>query len=198
MSKLTFAAAIQNIQQAGRGHLGALETVLRDLFEGKNLEAVAGSGMAGTGTIVKSSVERVGDIITTSILVDLTGLSSSAAADIIGVEGAANCHLGQITKARNGTILSGKMACLEAPATGEPDIDLYSAEESTGVEDAAITGLVETAVLAAAADWTIDMYKTFTGVPAADEYLYLVGSGGGTDAVYTGGKFLITLYGYDA
>ena len=34
--------------------------------------------------------------------------------------------------------------------------------------------------------------------PAADEFLYLVGSGGGTDDTYTAGKLLITLYGQPA
>jgi hypothetical protein len=130
--------------------------------------------------------------------VDLTGLNSSAAADIIGVNAAANCHLGQITAADCGTILTGTMTCLEAPATGEPDIDLYSAVEATGTEDAAITGLDETVLMAAAVDWTLGTVKALTAMPAADEYLYLVGSGAGTSATYTAGKFLIELLGYDA
>jgi hypothetical protein len=87
---------------------------------------------------------------------------------------------------------------LEAPAGGEPDIDLYSATESTGTEDAAITGLVETALLLTGADWTIDLVRALTDIPADVEYLYLVGSGAGTDAIYTAGKFLIELFGYDA
>jgi hypothetical protein len=48
-----------------------------------------------------------------------------------------------------------------------------------------------------AADWTIDMSRSITAVPAANEYLYLVqGDAVGTDADYTAGKFLIELYGY--
>ena len=41
---------------------------------------------------------------------------------------------------------------------------------------------------------TSDLY--IVPVPPANGYLYLVGSGGGTDAVYDAGKFLITLWGY--
>lgn len=195
---LTAQVALQHVAQAARGDLRALGTVLRSLVNGRTAP-VAGTGIStGTGTIHKASVEKVGGIITTRILVDLTGLSSSAAADIIGVEAAANCHIGQITAAINGTIIGGKITCLEAPATGEPDIDLYSATEATGVEDAAITGLTETALLNTTADWTIDLVRAITAVPAANEYLYLVGDGLGTDAVYTAGKFLIELTGYDA
>jgi len=161
---------------------------------------VAGSGvLSGTGTVYRSSTARVGDIITTQILIDITGLNSSAAADIIGDNAAANCHFGQITALRNGTILGGKITCLEAPATGINDIDFYAADEATGTEDTAITALTnDTALFAPGAAWTIDMYRSFTGIPAADQYLYLVGSGAGADATYTTGKFLIELFGYVA
>jgi len=198
MKALTTAESLQYAQQAGRGHLNSLEILLRSQVEGKTLEVGAGAGIsAGTGTIIKSSVDRVGGIIKTAILIDLTGLSSSAAGDIIGVEAAANCHLGRITKARNGTIFSGRMTCLEAPGTGEPDIDAYSATEETGTEDAPVAGLTETALQTAAGDWAIGTVRAFTGLPADDEYVYLVGSGAGTNAVYTAGKFLIELEGYD-
>ena len=157
----------------------------------------AGTGTAGTGTIYRTSVQESAGIVTTNILIDLTGLNSSAAADIIGVQATANCHFGQITAAINGTILGGTMTCLEAPLTGEPDIDLYSADEATGTEDAAVTGLTETAILLAAADWTIGLVKGFATI-AADQYLYLAGSGTGTDATYTAGIFLISIQGYRA
>jgi hypothetical protein len=153
-----------------------------------------GSGFTGTGTVYASSVQKMGDIIVTRILLDLTGLNSSAAGDIIGGNGEANCHMGQVTAAVNGTVVGGLMTCLEAPTGGEPDIDIYSAAEATGTEDAAISSLDETAVLEAAADWTIGAQKAF-GTITADDYLYLVGSGGGTNATYTAGKFLIEFYG---
>ena len=70
----------------------------------------AGAGITGgTGTIYKSEVVKLGDIIRTTIIIDLTGLSSSAAADIIGKASTASCHLGQITAAINGTILFGEI-----------------------------------------------------------------------------------------
>lgn len=153
----------------------------------------------GTGTLCKIGISRHGDLIRTMILIDVTGLNSSAAADIIGDDGASACYLCQIDTKRTGTLFMGSMKCLETPATGEPDIDLYSATEATGTEDSAITGLTETALLNAAADWTSALgSKGLTALPADGEYLYLVGSGAGTDATYTAGKFLIELWGYDA
>ena len=109
-------------------------------LDGNILAVEAGAGItAGVGAIYKSSVLKVGGIIHTKILLDLTGLSSSTTnGDVIGVDDTGVAHLGQITAARNGTILTGRMTCIEAPATGDPDIDLYSATEATGVEDSAI------------------------------------------------------------
>lgn len=161
----------------------------------------AGTGITtGTGTVYESSVDRSGSIIKTSILVDLTGLDDGGtAADIIGVDGgAANCHLGQITAAVNGTIIAGRMTCFEVPAGGDPDIDVYSATESTGVQDTAVTGLTETA-LVDAGDATLGSVVIFSALPAANEYLYLAtGAGATVFGTYTAGKLLIELFGYDA
>ena len=140
---------------------------------------------------------RQGGIITTRILIDLTGLRSTANGDIIGVNGTSNvCHIGQITAAENGTILTGSMECFEAPAGGDPDINVHSATEGTGVEDGAISGLTET-LLVNAGDATLGSKVFFTAVPAADEFLYLT-LGDTTDADYTAGKLLIEFMGYEA
>ena len=51
--------------------------------------------------------------------------------------------------------------------------------------------------MTAAADWTgVLAPKSLTAVPAANTYLYLIASGGATNATYTAGKFIIKLYGY--
>ena len=166
-------------------------------FSVKNI--TPGTGIStGTGTLYKGSVLRMGDVIETTIVMDLTGLNSGDAdGDIIGVAATANCHIGQITAAANGTLFAGYMQCVESPAGGEPDIDLFSATESTGTEEALVTGLTETALLATAADWTnVLAPKGLTALPAANEYLYLAASGGSTNATYTAGKFIIKLYGY--
>lgn len=158
-----------------------------------------GAGISGgTGTVFKSSVIRIGDIIKTSILIDLTGLSSSTTdLDIIG-KGTNPAYLGQITAAKNGTILTGRMTCLEVPVGGVADIDLYSATEATGVFDGAVGDLAETAIITAGGNWTLAAVKAFGAIPAANKYLYLTGGAGGTADPYTAGKFLIELEGYEA
>ena len=167
-------------------------------MDANTMAVEAGTGITtGSGTIYRSSVQRVGGIITTRILIDLTGLRSTGGADIIGVNGTALvCHIGQITAARNGTILTGSMECFEAPAGGDPDINVHSATEGTGVEDGAIGDLTET-LLVNSGDATLGSKVYFTAVPAADEFLYLT-CGTTTDGDFTAGKLLIELMGYEA
>ena len=143
-------------------------------FDANTLATEAGTGITGgTGTIYRSSVQRLGGVITTTILIDLTGLRSTASGDIIGVDGTSNpCHIGQITAAQNGTIIAGSMECFEAPLTGDPDINVFSATEGTGTEDSPISGLTETQ-LVDAGDATLGSNVIFTALPAADEFLYL-------------------------
>ena len=139
-------------------------------------------------------MQRTGGIITTTILIDLTGLRSTASGDIIGVDGTSNpCHIGQITAAQNGTIIAGSMECFEAPTTGDPDINVHSATEGTGTEDSAISGLTET-LLVNAGDATLGSKVFFTAFPAADEFLYLT-LGATTEGTYDAGKLVITLIG---
>jgi len=167
-------------------------------LDANTMAVEAGTGITtGSGTIYRSAVQRIGGIITTRILIDLTGLRSTAGGDIIGVNGTSLvCHIGQITAARNGTILTGSMECFEAPAGGDPDINIHSATEGTGIEDGAISGLSET-LLVNAGDATLGSKVYFTAVPAADEFLYLT-CGTTTDADFTAGKLFIELMGYEA
>jgi len=165
-------------------------------------EMTAGTGITtGTGTVYKTSVTDAGGIKTTQILLDLTGVSSVATDnDIIGVGTTLAAHLGQITAALNGNVLGGRMICLETPAGGEVDLNLWSADEATGKGSDLITGLTgELTLVDRAGDWAAgDIRAIGAVVPAADQYLYLaVGtSSTPTAGAYTAGKFLIELFGY--
>jgi len=166
-----------------------------------NAQMTAGTGITtGTGTIYKASVITKGNIIYTDILMDITGLTSAGTlGDIIGKDATANCHLGQITAAINGTILGGTMTCLETPDGGEEDIDIYSATVATGTENAAIGDLTETAVLNTGADWTAGTIKAFADVPDNGYLYFTVGtSSSPTAGDYTAGRFLIQMWGYAA
>lgn len=168
-----------------------------ELFQTYFNDMTPGTGIStGVGTICEHSIEKVGGLYKTTILIDLTGLNSGGTdGDIIGKDGTANSHIGQVTAALNGTIFAGQVTCLETPAGGEPDIDVYSATEGTGTEDAAVGGLTEKKLLESAADWSAGGVKALAAYPAANEYLYLVASGGVTDATYTAGIFMVELWG---
>jgi hypothetical protein len=157
----------------------------------------AGSGFPGAGTVYKTSVQKVGDVVITRIVIDLTGAKSSTTdLDIIGTHATDPAHIGQVTAAKNGTNIAGRMTCLELPAGGVTDIDLYSATEGTGAFDGGIAALAETALVTSGGAWATGTTKGFLADVAADQYLYLTGGAAGTAATYTGGKFLIELFGY--
>lgn len=152
----------------------------------------------GTGTIYKTSVEQVGSIIRTQMLFDLTGLGSSTTdLDIIGQGAAAAAYLCQVTAAQNGTLFAGTMTCLEVPATGVTDIDLYWATEATGKFDDGIAALTETALITSGGAWTLALTKAIADpVGIANGYIYVCNGAAGTVGTYTAGKFLLTLWGY--
>jgi len=160
------------------------------------LAMTAGTGITtGVGTILRSSVSRLGTLIETRIVMDITGLNcGGTAGDIIGKDATANCHIGRITAAVNGTIYGGFVRCLEAPTTGDPDIDLWAANEATGTEDAAISGLTGEAQLTNAGDMTLGSVAIMTAFPTDGQYLYLV-CGTATAGTYAAGKIEIVLYG---
>jgi hypothetical protein len=173
----------------------------RTTLTGNTMATTAGAGItAGTGTQYASGVLRTGTIVRTVIMIDIEGLNSSVTNDVIGVNGgAASCHLGQYTTAVSGTVFAGNMTCLEVPVTGDTDIDLWSADESTLAEDTQISAATgELQCVTAGGAWTLNEAIAFTVLPGANDYFYLTSGGAGADATYTAGKFLIELYGLGA
>ena len=170
----------------------------RSTLTGNTIATTAGTGItSGSGTVYAASVIKTGGIFHTKILIDLTGLASSGSGDIIGKAATANCHIGQITAAVNGTVLGGKMTCLEAPGGGDPDINLWYADEATGTEDAAVTGLTNQTQMCDSGDLALNSVISIATPPAADKYVYMA-TGAATNADYTAGKILIEFFGYSA
>lgn len=165
-------------------------------------EATGSAGIEGTAAVYVTQVNRLKSDVTTnvnivksSIMIDLTGLKDGGTAgDIIGKDGSGVAFIGQVTTANQGTVFGVTMTCLETPAGGSTDIDLYSATEGTGVNDTAIGDLTETQIINAGAASAGTMVAG--GDITADQYLYLVSQGTG-DATYTAGRFLIEVVGYD-
>ena len=176
---------------------GTLSVTGRSTLTGNTIATTAGTGITtGTGTVYEAGVIKIGEVFHTTILIDLTGLASSGSGDIIGKAATANSHIGQITAAVNGTVLGGKLTCLEAPAGGDPDINLWYADEATGTEDAAVTGLTNQVQICNSGDLALNSVVSLATV-AADKYLYMA-TGAATNADYTAGKLLIEFWGYTA
>ena len=176
---------------------GTLSVTGRSTLTGNTIATTAGTGITtGTGTVYQAGVIKIGEVFHTTILIDLTGLASSGSGDIIGKAATANSHIGQITAAVNGTVLGGKLTCLEAPAGGDPDINLWYADEATGTEDAAVTSLTNQVQICDSGDLALNSVVSLATV-AADKYLYMA-TGAATNADYTAGKILIEFWGYTA
>lgn len=161
---------------------------------------VRGAGV-DTAESYAVSILRAGGLVITNIVLDLTTLIGSATdLDIIGESAAASCNWGQITVAKNGTLIGGKVTCLELPAGGGTDIDFYSSNVSTGTQDVIITDAAlgtETALVTSGGAWASGTTKGMTALPTANDYLYIT-NGAAAGGTYTAGKFLIQFYGVGA
>jgi|TARA_R100000482_G_scaffold23338_2_gene6852 hypothetical protein len=167
------------------------------------VEATASAGIEGTAAVyvtqvtrLKSDVSTNVNIVKTSIMIDLTGLKDGGTAgDIIGKDGSGVAFIGQVTAANQGTVFGVTMTCVETPAGGSADIDLFSATEGTGVNDTAIGDLTETQIINSGSLSAGSLVAG--GDIAADQFLYLVSQGTG-DATYTAGRLMIEILGFDA
>ena len=138
-------------------------------------------------------------MIINELYIDLTGLRcDNVLNDVIGNDGGtANAHFGQVTAANFGTVDTVEIICTETPAGPDIDIDFSTSTDGTVAETADITGAAGYAqLLARGGAWAINDVICCTALPAANAYLYLSnGAGGGGDADYTAGKFIVRFYG---
>jgi hypothetical protein len=199
MANTTFSGPVRSqngFQTISVNSTTGAETITGSFGFPMGTPAATGAGIEGTAAVYETSVARNNGIVTTSIMIDLTGLNSGGTAgDIIGKNGSGVAYIGRVVTADNGTVFGVRLTCYETPAGGDTDIDLYSATEGTGVEDVAISTLTETQILNSGALSTGQ--QVFGTDIAANQYLYLVGQGT-SNAAYTAGRLLIEIFGYDA
>ena len=203
MATTTFNGPVRSekgFQQISKSANGTITVTSGDKMA---TEATASAGIEGTAAVYVTQVNRLKsdvatnvNIVKTTIMIDLTGLKDGGTAgDIIGKDGSGVAFIGKVTTANQGTVFGVTMTCLETPAGGSTDIDLFSATEGTGVNDTAIGDLTETQIINAGAASAGTVVAG--GEIAADQFLYLVSQGTG-DATYTAGRFLIEITGFDA
>lgn len=186
----------------GSGNLSHGGTVLAatgtEINQAADLSAqegmVVGAGFAGSGTIYESSVVKHGAIFKTEIIIDITDCVLLSGDTMIMGQTSGVANIGQNLTLLSGTLLGGRMTCLETPAGAADDIDLYSAVEGDALAGVVITDSTETALLTKAAAWAAGDITIMTALPAANEYLYLT-AGEDDDGTYTAGRFLIEIWG---
>ena len=187
MAKITWAA-----KSVGDTFTAANANEIRTAVNGGTM--TPSTVITATVASVTSAIIQTGDIIKTTMVIDLIGAKSVATLlDVIGDTGA--CHFGQITTAVNGVIVAGQVSCAIVPTTGANDIDIYSSTAADGAYDADASGLAGAkALVTSAGAYAIGTVKPFTLLPAADDYLYLA-SGVATAGTYDAGTIIIEMWG---
>ena len=202
MATSTFNGPVRSengFQQISKSSSGVITVTSGDKMA---TEATGSAGIEGTAAVyvtqvtrLKSDVSTNVNIVKTTIMIDLTGLKDGGTAgDIIGKDGSGVAFIGKVTTANQGSVFGVTMQCVEAPAGGSSDIDLFSATEGTGVNDTAIGDLTETQIINAGTQAAGTL--TAGGDSAADQFWYLVSQGTG-DATDTAGRLLIEITGFD-
>jgi hypothetical protein len=169
------------------------------IVQNTSTATAAGAGGVASGGYVTTRHSKVNGLYTTTIELDITGLKSpSADQEIIGEDGAGAAYLTKIETTKTGRIYRIEMICIEAPTTGELDIDLIASDSNSLAYDSAEGTNVDLVI--ATGNWTIGLMKdnmTIGGTDLNNKYVYLSTgtSSGATSGVYDAGKYLIVMYG---
>ena len=183
------------------GHSGTTGTIT-GVSGGTTVSTSYGAGAISTGSgaigAPRYSRTTVGDVIVTTILVDLTGLTVKGgnAGDAIGV-GTDPAYIYKNVVNENGIIFKQEIACLELPAAGSgtitTDINLaWNSAATIDYDEAVGTGSeINTAGLVAG-----QVVSDETAALTANHYAYLTeGDTAASDGTHNAGQILITLYG---
>ena len=181
------------------------ELILSKLDAGRSSLGITPNAHGGgfPAACLTTSVDNVGGIIQTTVLVDLgKGAGSGGGVDdVIGTDNVADAggaYIADLTDAVNGVLFAVKFSCIEVPTGGDPDVNLVFSATGDDAHDAAVT---TGTVLLDNGDLTLGESATTAAATAviaggtnALNYVYLT-SGAATNAAYTAGKLVITFYG---
>ena len=179
--------------------VGSSDGKLRAVAAGTTLAHSYGLGATSTGAGAPQYARTtVGDVIITTIKIDLMGLKAKggAAGDAIGV-GTNPAYIYKNVPNENGIIFKQEISCLELPTaasgTVTDDINLaWNSAATIDYDEAAGTGSEINAGALVAGQVVSDTTAALT----ANHYAYLTeGITEASDCVFANGQYLITLYG---
>ena len=168
-----------------------------------NLGQTWGAGLIGTGSSNKSfrATDPIsGDIITT-IEIDLEGFkSANDDGDIIGLDGTDGAYLIQYQTSKFGILYKSEIICVELPTASSNvalDFDLGAIAAADGAynEDASGGAFHTGGSNVALGTSTVDRVQ---GTITNNHYIYLLTGATHSDvSVFTAGKLVIKLHGYN-
>jgi len=165
--------------------------------EGQTVDLGAAAGIKDA--IVSTTQHRLGQELITEIVVDLgtskaTIRGGGTAEYAIGVASTA-ATLGQLTVAKVGVVTEIRCVCLEVPAGGATNCDIWTNSSGTIATGANVGG--GTAGPADVNAIGEDTSATNDANGYADLYLYITdGTGGASSSNMSAGKFVIYIYGF--
>ena len=181
-------------RRVGRKRLYELEKA------GQSVDLEAGPGIVDA--IKSASQHRNGQEIITEIAVDLgTSKEDISSAthdrDPIGIVSGGASYITQLTQAKYGIITEIRVVCVEAAQT-LADLDLEFGTDGDGVNDTpdgtAPTSIATNICATAGSDISVEYDN---GSTLADQYLYICNGSGDTPDVFTHGKLLIYIHGFE-
>jgi len=163
------------------------------------LAATHGAGLIGTSTAPQTRRWIENGTVVTEIKVDLTGLGVVGTQnDVIGLAAGGAAYLVRNVEASGGTGIITKMSvqCIELPTQGTAtittDIDMaWNASATLAYDGAAGTAELNMATLVKG-----ETFELLAPAVTANDYLYFVaGDGNASTGVYSGGIFIVTIFG---
>ena len=171
------------------------------LIETATAPTVGGGFDGAAGSTPSIRVGEINGEIVTTVTVDIGGgsiVSSSDAGDAIGNNDEANAFLFQIDKAVNGVIYKAELICIEAPTTGDADINV-SLHATAKAEDAdAESGghvIINGGTQVKGKFTEHDAAAIEAAAGGHQDFVHLT-HGGTTAGTYDAGKLVVKLYGY--
>jgi len=212
----SFKEVMKNISEAiafGKDQFIILADVVNSTFLNSDITGVGidsgaitsrgvmSSGSGFVGNTYKSSVKAVGDLIETTIIVDLDDCASIATdAVVIGTGTSANAFVAVLDATVNGSVFhSCEVTCVELIEGGELDILLVGSATGTTAAQATVTSgdlLADFNGDTALGSQNRTGTNSAVAPTIAKPYLYFKnGHGTSTAATYTAGKFMIKIIG---